>query len=232
MLKHRIQGASLWLIPPKGLVYDTIETLISTTFPKHFETKFPTAQASSGTHDPDGHLKTATPPMFYPHLTLTSFIDLSKLDSDPQAWLNSLQLPDGNNVNVQFEEVVAGKKFFQKLYVLVEKQPLLELGSFSRWQAVEAPKMATDSSSARSEAERWAKEEWMPHVSLLYGDVDITEAERLEAEGMVGDAGIWCTRATQKDGKTGLAGWTGGRIWLVPTEKPIHEWKPIAEKQL
>ena len=32
---------------------------------------------------------------------------------------------------------------------------------------------------------------------------------------------------------SGLDGWDGGVIWLVPTDKPISEWgKPIATRQL
>jgi len=27
-------------------------------------------------------------------------------------------------------------------------------------------------------------------------------------------------------------GWRGGRVWLVPTDKPIAEWKPVAERVL
>lgn len=27
-------------------------------------------------------------------------------------------------------------------------------------------------------------------------------------------------------------GWDGGVVWLVPTDKPIAEWKPIATREL
>jgi 2',3'-cyclic-nucleotide 3'-phosphodiesterase len=29
-----------------------------------------------------------------------------------------------------------------------------------------------------------------------------------------------------------MSGWTGGSLWLVPTFKPIEEWKPVAERKL
>lgn len=32
------------------------------------------------------------------------------------------------------------------------------------------------------------------------------------------------------DGKA--SGWTGGRVVLVPTDRLIKDWKPIAEKKL
>ncbi len=27
-------------------------------------------------------------------------------------------------------------------------------------------------------------------------------------------------------------GWTGGTVWLVPTDQPLDEWKPIATREL
>lgn len=47
----------------------------------------------------------------------------------------------------------------------------------------------------------------------------VEEAEReLEAAGV------------QSQGED--SGWTGGRVWLVPTERPIEEWQPVAEWNL
>jgi 2',3'-cyclic-nucleotide 3'-phosphodiesterase len=34
------------------------------------------------------------------------------------------------------------------------------------------------------------------------------------------------------DGEGKLGGWVGGRVVLVPTDRPIKEWAPIAEKTL
>lgn len=37
-----------------------------------------------------------------------------------------------------------------------------------------------------------------------------------------------------EDGKLGaegtMSGWSGGRIWLVATDKAIEEWEPVAER--
>lgn len=37
-----------------------------------------------------------------------------------------------------------------------------------------------------------------------------------------------------EDGKLGaegtMSGWSGGRIWLVTTDKAIEEWQPVAER--
>lgn len=34
------------------------------------------------------------------------------------------------------------------------------------------------------------------------------------------------------EGEEGASGWEGGVVWLVPTDKPIGEWKPIAVREL
>lgn len=31
---------------------------------------------------------------------------------------------------------------------------------------------------------------------------------------------------------SGWNGWDGGVIWLVPTDKPIADWKPIAAREI
>lgn len=35
-----------------------------------------------------------------------------------------------------------------------------------------------------------------------------------------------------KIGGEGASGWEGGVVWLVPTDRPIGEWKPIAVREL
>lgn len=37
-------------------------------------------------------------------------------------------------------------------------------------------------------------------------------------------------RNQAEDGE--LYGWTGGEVWLVPTDQPVHEWRPIAARVL
>jgi 2',3'-cyclic-nucleotide 3'-phosphodiesterase len=34
------------------------------------------------------------------------------------------------------------------------------------------------------------------------------------------------------DGKGKMGSWVGGRVVLVPTDKPIDQWSPIAERAL
>lgn len=49
-----------------------------------------------------------------------------------------------------------------------------------------------------------------------------------EVEKAVHEAGI----ALKESAVKGLAGWEGGVVWLVSTEKSISEWKPIATRTL
>jgi hypothetical protein len=68
-----------------------------------------------------------------------------------------------------------------------------------------------------------------PLRSLTAGNssnIEITEEKRQEIERLVVQAGI------SFDGQGELGGWTGGSLWLVPTYKPIQDWKPIAERKL
>jgi 2',3'-cyclic-nucleotide 3'-phosphodiesterase len=47
---------------------------------------------------------------------------------------------------------------------------------------------------------------------------------------VVQEAGIQL--AEQRPEGSGWDGWDGGVVWLVPTDKPIAEWKPIATREL
>lgn len=52
-------------------------------------------------------------------------------------------------------------------------------------------------------------------------------AEQLaELEMVVRRAGVGL------DGEGNMGGWECGQIWLVPTEREVGEWKPIAVKDL
>lgn len=58
------------------------------------------------------------------------------------------------------------------------------------------------------------------------GNVPMDE-ERMEAvRRAVEEAGV----KVGEGGKGG--GWEGGVVWLVPTDRPIGQWKPIAVREL
>jgi 2',3'-cyclic-nucleotide 3'-phosphodiesterase len=76
-------------------------------------------------------------------------------------------------------------------------------------------------------AEAWASEKYIPHLSLMYHDCPLVDAGGLsEVEQTVKQAGV----SLKGDGH--LGGWTGGRVVVVPTDKPIDEWVPLAQREL
>lgn len=57
-------------------------------------------------------------------------------------------------------------------------------------------------------------------------DVEIDEAKRDEIQQVITNMGLaW-------NDESELSGWSGGEVWLVPTDKAIEKWKPIAVRKL
>lgn len=191
-------GSSLWLLPPKSHpLNDILSSLID--------------QTSS---------RFSSPHKFIPHVTLTSEISPSTYSSDPQKWLDSLQLPTPSLVQVRFEKLASEDVFVRKLYIKCNKTEGLEkLAARCRLKVVgfEGEDIATN----------WAMEKYNPHLSLLYHDCPVVGDEELgRVAELVQKAGVVL-------GNSGdLAGWAGGRIILVPTDKSIDQWNPVAERDL
>jgi len=85
-------GSSLWLLPPSESLDTVLSCLIEQTS-LHFHS----------THT------------FLPHVTLTSEVLPAKYSSDPQAWLDSLNLHSRDEVHVKFKELASEDIFFRKL---------------------------------------------------------------------------------------------------------------------
>lgn len=66
------------------------------------------------------------------------------------------------------------------------------------------------------------------HRIFHSGDMPIDEAKLREIEKAVLEAEV----ALEGSGSDGLNGWEGGDVWLVPTDRDIPEWKPIATRAL
>ena len=72
------------------------------------------------------------------------------------------------------------------------------------------------------------------------GDVPINEETLAKITAAVERAGVdlgSSGKQTDLSGDGGTSdgernGWDGGTIWLVPTDRPIREWKPIATREL
>lgn len=132
-------GSSLWLLPPESHpVNDKLVSLIKRTA-SHF-----------GSTD-----------LFIPHITLTSdLVEPSSYGTEPQKWIESLDLPAGADVRVAFEKLNSEDVYFRKLYVKCQKNAGLKaLATICRRQIANYE----DEEIAR----KWAEDTYNPHVSLL-----------------------------------------------------------------
>ncbi|KAF2197858.1 2',3'-cyclic-nucleotide 3'-phosphodiesteras-like protein [Delitschia confertaspora ATCC 74209] len=160
-----------------------------------------------------------SPHLFIPHITLTSEISPSAYGSDAQSWLNALPFLSAKYVRVRLGKLESQEAFFKKLYSRVEKNEGVKgLGKVAR--------MAVEGFEGEDVAEMWVQEKFMPHLSLLYWDGTVTSEQLAEIERFTKEAGI------NLNGEGELAEWEGGRVVLVPTDKAIKEWAPIAERGL
>lgn len=131
-------GSSLWLLPPETHPLNEILTSLIKRTASHF-----------GSSD-----------LFIPHVTLTSEILPSTYGAEPQRWLESLDLPPGNDVQVQFERLNSEDVYFRKLYLQCQKAiGLKTLAKVCRKQVV--------NHKDEERAGRWADKIYNPHVSLL-----------------------------------------------------------------
>jgi 2',3'-cyclic-nucleotide 3'-phosphodiesterase len=191
-------GSSLWLLPPKS---HTLGSILSDLID----------QTSS---------RFDSPHRFIPHVTITSEISPSTYSSDAKAWLDSLKLPSGSTVQVQFEKLASEDVFVRKLYIKCGKAEGLK-------KLAVACRREVEGFEDESKAERWASDKYNPHLSLLYHDCPpVDEGELSEVEQLVKKAGVSIV------GQGELGGWIGGRVVLVPTDKPIDQWIPLAKRDL
>jgi 2'-5' RNA ligase len=127
-------GLSLWLVPPTdSAIYKALSNAIVNIVP-------PILNASE------------SPPRFEPHVTLASRIPKQITTSNPQKWLDELDLPTISAAEVRFQELAVGDTFTKKLFIRCERaESLLQLAASCRVQ----------SSANVDEAD------YDPHVSLV-----------------------------------------------------------------
>ena len=99
-------GSSLWLLPPPNHPLNAVLFMLIQETAAHFDSE----------------------PLFLPHVTLTSEIDPSVYGSEPQSWLDSLELPSSAQVQVKFGHLNSEDVFFRKLYISVDKEGVVDLG--------------------------------------------------------------------------------------------------------
>ncbi|GAB1737497.1 hypothetical protein NU219Hw_g1808t1 [Hortaea werneckii] len=231
-------GSSLWLVPPEdSALYRTCHRLITSQIPSLF--------SSSPASPPP-------PPLFTPHVTLTADTVPSDLvpeqqrqgqresppsssssttspPGDPtpsaQKWLDGLVLrpPLTREMKVAIQKVQVEGLFFRKLTLQCEKgPPLCELAGTCRAQGL----AGLDGGEQRDgEAGKWVGEFYRPHLSLMYSDLPEDEVQK-----KLDKVTSQISQAKRANPESVTA--KGGEIWLVPTYKPVEEWRPIARREL
>lgn len=121
---------------------------------------------------------------------------------------------------MKFEKLASEDVFVRKLYIKCEKaEGLKKLALVCRREV--------EGFGEGDKAGQWAAEKYNPHLSLLYHDCPPVDEEGLaEVEKLAQKVDVSIA------GKGDLGGWRGGRLALVPTDKPIEQWSPIAERDV
>ncbi|KAF2232725.1 hypothetical protein EV356DRAFT_505010, partial [Viridothelium virens] len=60
----------------------------------------------------------------------------------------------------------------------------------------------------------------------MYADTTISEQKMTEIKTILQDAQI-VFKDLEQSNVNALSGWTGGTVWLVPTDREISAWQPI-----
>ncbi|KAK3292417.1 2',3'-cyclic-nucleotide 3'-phosphodiesterase [Chaetomium fimeti] len=242
-------GSSLWLLPPESHpLHALLKTLITATLPA----RFPREAASA---------PRVVPHFFPAHLTLTSGIDpATTYGDDPQGWLDRIDFSAASSssggdsgvsgeeggsaaggVKVRFERVEGQDVFYRRCFIRVAFEGVRALAGIARAVGVAGEAVEVDAEGAvkfGAETEKWLsswREEFGPHVSLVYGNEAIMDGALREITILVMQAGVKLSEESLAGGeeKASWDGWDGGVVWLVPTDKPVSEWgKPIATRVL
>ena len=163
------------------------------------------SQLISELPEADPSLKSS--PAFLPHITV-----ISGLSQTNTSYLTLLNFP--GELAVSVKSLAFGGAYFKKVFFSIERShALAELAKDAR---VKLANMSED------EAQQTVENEYDPHASLVYNDVELNETIK-EA--------VWCVvkEKLEKFGYTtweGL-GWKGGQLLLVLTEGPVDQWTVI-----
>ncbi len=131
-------------------------------------------------------------PQFPPHVTLVEDVEGDKADLlEKTARIAQALAP----FEIRFEGIRFNRDYFKNLYLQVMRTPQI-MNSFAAAQSVLSAK----------------KEEYLPHCSLMYGDMG--EEESVTLRHLLLDGGIL---------QTGFVP-TGIELWQ--TEGPMKDWRP------
>ena len=164
-------------------------------------------------------------PDFAPHVTLTSEVPPSLVESDPQKWLDELELKHCEDVHVRFKSLVTEDKFFKRLFIRCEKDPgLFCVAKSCRKWGVEG--------GDHAKAGKWLNGSYDPHCSLMYSGATVSDDMMDLVKRRCDGIALEETGAKNIEEEP-VIGWIGGEIWLVPTEgRDIKDWKPVARRKV
>lgn len=233
---------ALWLAPRRGTpLYDTLSLLIQS-----LQLLFPDA------------------PVFEPHITITNELHVDSVHEAMQVLQGAQVAVDvlrkqrneaiaahqaaspGNDPKrphfITFKEFGVGKRYFDKVHLVVAKTPqLVLLARFIREMYVALPQ----ANSARQRADlledanvraqrvalQWALEEFHPHVLVAYLDTyPLDQALLRTLETRLKDA----LEVGELDHRLldHQLGWSGGVLKVMRCEGPIAEWSELASIDL
>lgn len=147
------------------------------------------------------------------------------------------------HLDVRLNKITYGRKFFRKVVFEAERSPeLVSLATIACEEFVKLPQVTAElrekagkrvnkdeiHQKAREEssnrASQWANDEFKPHLSLVYSNLDpVSEATRETVHQRLTDVfgDSYTTRGI---------GWTGGELKLVLCKGPVEEWKVLGSR--
>lgn len=179
---------------------------------------------------------------FEPHVTLTTDV-LVVTQRDVESILDGVAAAAKSvpKIEVVLQNVTYGSQRFRKVVLEAKHTPtLVSLATICRERYVCLPKITAETEDyaklddekqralqmrASEVAEAWAKNEFRPHLSLVYSNVHVVpEAQRHTIEQRLEDA-------FGDAYKRGI-GWNNGRIALVDCEGPVEQWTILSFRDL
>ncbi|RPA90343.1 2, 3 cyclic phosphodiesterase [Choiromyces venosus 120613-1] len=159
-------------------------------------------------------------PAFRPHMTITSDIPDNL---DPEEVLKRISV--SGLVEVSFKELNIGKTYYTRGTLHLERTPVIvDLARQCRG-------LFANGGTEEEAVDKWEKEVFTPHVSLVYSAMDpVPDNIRKAIEQDLQEANIGVLHWNGPKGE--MRGWKGGSIVLVSTHKPIEEWETMAERAL
>jgi len=142
---------------------------------------------------------------------------------DPKEVLGKISL--SGLLEVSFKELNIGKTYYTRGTLHLERTPAI-VGL-----ARQCRELFANGGTEEEAVDKWEKEVFTPHVSLVYSAMEPIPDNMRKAIGKdLQEANIGVLHWNGPKGE--MRGWKGGSIVLVSTHNPIEEWEAMAERTL